>query len=91
VLNGKATDLKKLPIDVTLSFVHELQVHQIELEMQNEDLRRVQNELEKARNSFSDLYDFAPIGYFTFDKKGLILQVNLTVSSPAKKSPLSPV
>ena len=58
--------------------VHELQVHQIELEMQNDELRNAQEEIEVSRSKYVDLYDFAPIGYFTFDKKGLILQVNLT-------------
>jgi PAS domain S-box-containing protein len=77
ILMGKAT-VTKLPIDDAQSLVHELQVHQIELEMQNEELRRTQNELEDARNRYTDLYDFAPIGYFIFDKNGLIIQVNLT-------------
>ncbi len=76
-LKGKTTDLKKLSHGDAQKLVHELEVHQIELEMQNEELRRAQKELEDARNRYSDLYDFAPIGYFTFDKNGLILQVNL--------------
>jgi len=58
--------------------VHELEVHQIELEMQNAELRRTQEELELSRNKYVDLYDFAPVGYFTFDMQGLILEVNLT-------------
>ncbi|MFZ3166859.1 MAG: PAS domain S-box protein [Candidatus Methanoperedens sp.] len=58
--------------------LEELKTHQIELEMQNGELRRAQNELEGSRNEYADLYDFAPIGYFTFDKNGLILDVNLT-------------
>jgi PAS domain S-box-containing protein len=77
-VKGKTTDLKKLSSGDVQSLVHELEVHQIELEMQNEELRRVQHELEEARNRYSDLYDFAPIGYFTFDKNGSILEVNLT-------------
>ena len=55
----------------------ELGTHQIELEMQNEELRRAQEELEASRSRYADLYDFAPIGYLTFDKDGLIRAVNL--------------
>src|SRR5659263_649497 len=73
----KRAEIRKQASD-TRNLVHELEVHQVELEIQNEELQKVQNELEDARNRYSDLYDFAPLGYFTFDKNGLILEVNLT-------------
>ena len=60
------------------SLVHELQVQQIELEMQNDELRRAQLDLEAARVKYMDLYDFAPVGYFTISAQGLIEEANLT-------------
>ena len=57
--------------------VHELQVHQIELEMQNKELAQSDAALEAALTRYTALYDFAPVGYFTPDKQGNILQVNL--------------
>jgi len=57
--------------------VHELEVHQVELEMQNEELCRAKDELEVARLKYADLYDFAPVGYVTLDRGGAILGTNL--------------
>jgi len=64
-----------------LRLVHELEVHQIELEMQNEELRRARDEIENALEKYTDLYDFAPVGYFTLDRNGVIAAVNLTGSA----------
>lgn len=58
--------------------LHELQVHQVELEMQNRELREAREELEASHNRYVDLYDFAPCGYLTFDGNGCILEINLT-------------
>jgi PAS domain-containing protein len=65
----------------TRKMLHELQVHQIELEMQNEEMRRAQAELDAARARYFDLYDLAPVGYCTVNDKGLILEANLTAST----------
>ena len=61
--------------------VHELQVHQIELEMQNQELRETQGKLEEASNLYVDLYDFAPVGYISLDVNGCIQEINLTAAS----------
>jgi len=57
---------------------HELQVHQVELEMQNAELRQARDELETALEQYTDLYEFAPVGYLTLDLNGTINKVNLT-------------
>jgi PAS domain S-box-containing protein len=69
--------IDNIPAGDIPELIYELHVHQVELEMQNEELRKAQMELEESRNRYLDLFDFAPVGYFAIDVKGLIRKVNL--------------
>ena len=70
-----------LSLEETRRMLHELRVHQIELEIQNEELRRAQEELEAGRERYFALYNLAPVGYCTLSEKGLIQGINLTAAT----------
>ena len=65
----------------TAILLHELRVHQIELEMQNAELRRLQRDLETSKASYFDLYELAPVGYLTISEQGVIQKANIAAAS----------
>lgn len=71
-------DLESPSPEEALRLIHELRVHQVELKMQNDELLRVQAELDATRARYFDLYNLAPVGYFIVSHEGRILEANLT-------------
>lgn len=87
ILRERSIDLSDLSLEEAQHLIYELQMHQIETELQNKELLKankelfnIQEQLENARKKYADLYDFAPIGYCTLNKKGQILDANLTAA-----------
>lgn len=78
---SSAESIGTLPHEAMVKMLHELQVHQIELKMQNEELHRTHDELDAVRMRYFDLYDRAPVGYCTLSATGLILEANLRVAT----------
>src|SRR5215467_3897232 len=74
-------EILAMPARKVRAMVQDLRVHQIELELQNEELRQAQLELAESRDRYSDLYEFAPIGYVTLDVKGRIAESNLAAAA----------
>jgi PAS domain-containing protein len=77
--DAAAAAASPVPEDVAAA-VHELRVHQIELEMQNEELRRAQLELEASREKYFELFDLAPVGYLTLGDRDIVGDANLTAA-----------
>ena len=77
---GGAELIEELSPQAMREALHELRLHQIELEMQNDELRRTRYELDAQRDRYFDLYDLAPVGYCTLSEQGLIVSANLTIA-----------
>lgn len=80
LLNRSAESDLPLSIEDAHRLVHELEVHQVELEMQNEELRQTRDAMDVTLEKYTDLFDFAPVGYFTLNRSGEILVLNLSGS-----------
>lgn len=78
---SEPVDPATLSPEETKQLYHELRVHQIELEMQNEELRSAQEELDASMSRYFDLYDLAPIGYMTISAKNIIQEANLAAAT----------
>ena len=81
MLNSDTALIENMSDEEVRKLAYELQVHQIELEMQNDELRKSQQALEESRDEYTDLYDFAPVGYVTVGEGKLILEANLRLAS----------
>lgn len=73
--------INEMSLEEIRQMIHELHVHQIELEMQNQELQRAYNEVDSAQARYFDLYNLAPVGYLTLSDKGMILEANLTAAT----------
>jgi len=81
VIRAHVRDIRAPSPEEVQNLVHELEVHGIELEMQNRELREAQQELEASRDRYTDLYDFAPLGYVSLDAQGRIQEINLAAAA----------
>jgi PAS domain S-box-containing protein len=77
-LDPETVSVRDMSEEQVAALVHELRVHQVELEMQNESLRQAQVDLEQSRTKYAELFDFAPVGYLVFDHNAVVIEANLT-------------
>ena len=80
-IKSSITQIKDISCADKQKLIHELETYQIELEIQNEELRLIHEQLKKSREKYVDLYDFAPVGYVILNEKGIIIEANLTAAS----------
>jgi len=80
ILRGKPVDMDTMSPQEIERVFYELQLHEIELQLQNEELRTAQHQLEESRQKYADLYDFAPVGYLTLTREGMVTEANLTIT-----------
>ncbi|MBV5315945.1 MAG: PAS domain-containing sensor histidine kinase [Prolixibacteraceae bacterium] len=85
ILNQSSFQAKEAPLVDLTRIIHDLKVYQIELELQNEELRNTQKQLEESRNRFAQLYNQAPAGYVTLNQNSIILQANQTFADLVNK------
>jgi PAS domain S-box-containing protein len=85
ILNENLKQYDDIPVSDFSRIIHDLKVYQIELELQNEELRLAQKQLEDSRNSYAQLYNYAPAGYVTLSNNSLILQANQTFANMVNK------
>jgi len=86
-LANSVSNVENLSLEEIKTLVHEYQVHQIELELQIEELRDTQKQFETARDRFARLFNDAPVGYLTIDQNGIIAQTNQTFADLVERSP----
>jgi PAS domain S-box-containing protein len=89
LLKDEPRNISELSSAEIKNLMHDLNVYQIELEMQNDQLRTAQKDLERSRDKFYQLYNQAPVGYLTIDSNGMILQVNQTLATMLHSEPES--